>query len=74
MQATGHAVMCVLLVLFEISAVTGALDYKVTQGLYAGMTILCAFLLSSYMLGTALLSMQCLRKMWKGEQLGRGAA
>jgi len=74
MQATGHAVMCVLLVLFEISAVTGALDYKVTQGLYAGMTILCAFLLSSYMFGTALLSMQCLRKMWKGEQLARRLA
>lgn len=69
MQATGHAVMCVLLVLFEISAVTGALDSITNKGVWAGMTILVAFLLSSYMLGTALLSMQCLRKMWKGEQL-----
>lgn len=69
MQATGHAVMCVLLVLFEISAVTGALDSIETRGVYAGMTILVAFLLASYMIGTALLSMQCLRKMWKGEQL-----
>lgn len=74
MQATGHAVMCVLLVLFEYSAITGALDYKATQGLYAGMTILVAFLLSSYMLGTALLSAQCLRKIWKGEQLARRLA
>lgn len=72
MQATGHAVMCVLLVLFEYSAIVGVLDYMKDQGLYAGMTILVAFLLSSYMLGTGLLSAQCLRKMWKGEQLARG--
>lgn len=69
MQATGHAVMCVLLILFEYSAAIGAVNYMATQGGYAGMTILVAFLLSSYMFGTALLSMQCLRKMWKGEQL-----
>jgi hypothetical protein len=65
--------MCVLLILFEISAVRGALDYWNTQATYAGMTILVAHLLSAYMLGTALLSMQCLRKVWKGEQLRQAA-
>jgi hypothetical protein len=73
MQATGHAVMCVMLVLLEYSAIVGAIDYMTTQGLYAGMTILVAFLLSSYMIGTFWLSMQCLRKLWKGEQLQRSS-
>lgn len=73
LQATGHAVMCTLLVLLEIAAISGAIDYKRGQGLYAGMTILVCFLLSSYMIGTAWLSASCLRKLWKGEQLNRGA-
>lgn len=73
LQGTGHAVMCVLLVLFEISAVSGAVDYWQHQGLYAGMTILVAFLLSSYMFGTFILSLQAIRKIHKGEQLKRNA-
>jgi hypothetical protein len=71
LQAVGHAVVCVLLILFEVSAVIGAMDYAETQGKTAGMTILVTFLLSAYTVGTALLSMQCLRKLWKGEQLRR---
>jgi hypothetical protein len=71
LQATGHAVMCILLLLFEICAVAGVIDYKATQGVYAGMTILVAFLLSSYMVGTALLSLNSLRKLYKGEQFKR---
>lgn len=73
MQATGHACMCILLLLFEISAVQGAIDYMAQQGVYAGMTIFVASILSSYVLGTFLLSMQCLRKIWKGEQLKAAA-
>lgn len=71
LQATGHAVMCVLLILFEYSAILGAMAYWKSEGVYAGMTILVAFLLSSYMFGTAVLSLQCLRKIHKGEQLKR---
>jgi hypothetical protein len=66
--------MCVLLILFEISAVSGAITYWQSEGVYAGMTILIAFLLSSYMFGTAILSLQCLRKIQKGEQLKRCSA
>jgi len=71
LQATGHAVMCVLLILFEYSATRGAIAYWRAEGVYAGMTILIAFLLSSYMFGTAVLALQCWRKIQKGEQLKR---
>lgn len=74
LQGTGHAMMCVLLILFEISAVEGAINYMQTEGLYAGMTILVAFLLSSYMFGTFVLSLQAVRKIQKGKQLKRNPA
>lgn len=72
LQWGGHACACVLLVLFEISAVMGALNYEGPSP-YAGMTIFVAFLLSAYTLGTGLLSVQCLRKIWKAEELKRKA-
>lgn len=62
--------MCVLLILFEISAITAVLD-RSAEGTYAGMTLFAAFVLSSYLIGTGLLALQCLRKLWMGEQLKR---
>jgi hypothetical protein len=71
MQAAGHACMSVLLFLFEYAAVKGALEIMSTDPETAGLILFVAFVLSSYVLGTALLSMQCLRKVHKGEQLRR---
>lgn len=71
MQAGGHACMCILLLLFEISAARGAMEYMAAEGVYAGLTIFVVFILSPYVLATGLLSLQCLRKMWIGEQLKR---
>jgi hypothetical protein len=70
-QAGGHACMCILLLLFEISATRGAMEYMAAEGVYAGLTIFVVFILSPYVLATGLLSGQCLRKMWIGEQLKR---
>lgn len=70
LQCGGHSCMCVLLILFEISAITAVLD-RSAEGTYAGMTLFAAFVLSSYLIGTGLLALQCLRKLWMGEQLKR---
>lgn len=68
LQWGGHSCMCVLLILFEVSATLAALNYSGPNN-YAGVTIFAAFLLSAYMFGTALLAVQCLRKIWRGEEL-----
>lgn len=60
LQASGHASMFLVLLAFEVGTVTGA---------YWGQPVLSAFALSSYVMGTAILTMQCLRKLWRGEQL-----
>jgi hypothetical protein len=63
MQASGHASMFLVLLAFEIGTISGA---------YWGQPVLSAFALFSYVLGTAILSLQCVRKLWRGEQLKRG--
>lgn len=72
LQAAGHALAHVLLVMFEISVVITVFTYH-GPALYAGMTVFCGVMLSPWMRGTLLLCAQCLRKWQKGLQLEREA-
>jgi hypothetical protein len=71
-QAGGHAISCILLVMFEIAACMGAWNY-VGPRPYAGLTIFAAVMLLPWTTGTAILCAQCLRKIQRGLQLERGA-
>lgn len=68
LQWGGHSCMAVLLLLFEISAVKGALAYDGPSS-YAGMTIFAAFVLSSYNFGLFMLALQILFKLIRAEEL-----
>lgn len=70
LQAAGHALAHVLLVMFEVSVVIAAVTYD-GPAVYAGMTIFAGAMLSPWMRGTLLLSAQCLRKVQKGLWLER---
>lgn len=61
-QAGGHAICCVLLIMFEISAWIGVANYSGPQP-YAGLTVFAAVMLTPWMLGTATLCAQCVRKL-----------
>lgn len=71
-QAGGHAVSCVLLLMFEIAAWIGAWNYEGPQA-YAGLTIFAAVMLIPWTSGTAMLCAQCLRKIQRGLQIERRA-
>lgn len=68
LQATGHAVAHVLLVMFQISAWIAAYTYQGPSA-YAGMTIFCASMLIPWTFGVVFLCAQCLRKIQIGQQL-----
>jgi hypothetical protein len=69
-QATGHATCFILLVLFEVSAWTGAYAYDGPL-LYAGMTIFAGMMLIPWTCAVALLCAQCIRKIQIGMRLDR---
>lgn len=71
MQTGGHACMCFLLTLFEYSAWSAALVLLPNQPGVAGLIMFCATILMAYVLGTVLLTLQCLRKFHKGSKLRR---
>ena len=74
-QGTGHAVCCVLMIMFQISAWAAAWTYEGPAD-YAGMTIFAASMLLPWTGGTALLAAQCVRKIqrgWEIEQKSRAA-
>ena len=62
LQLGGHLSMCMVLLALEVSFISEA---------YWGQPIISAFALSSYCIGTFLLSLQCGRKLWRGELLTR---
>lgn len=69
-QVLGHALSCILLIMFEISAIIGAAEY-VGPSTYPGLTIFAAVMLVPWTTGTAMLCAQCLRKVQRGLQLER---
>ena len=69
-QAAGHALACVLLVMFEISAAITLITYD-GPSTYPGLTVLAAFMFWPWMEGTLLLSAQAFRKLSRGRQLER---
>lgn len=66
-QAGGHAISCVLLFMFEISAWIGVSRYAGPQA-YAGLTVFAAVMMIPWMLGTGMLCAQCLRKLQRAKQ------
>lgn len=72
LQAAGHALAHALMWVFEISVVITVFTYD-GPALYAGMTIFCGIMLSTWWRGSLLLCAQCLRKWQKGLQLEREA-
>lgn len=60
MQFGGHACMHLVLLTFVITGVAGA---------YWGQPVFSVFAISSYVVGTAVLALQCARKLWRGFQL-----
>lgn len=64
-QASGHALSCILLIMLEISAWVGVYNYSGPSS-YAGFTVFAAVMLLPWTSGTAMLCLQCLRKMQKG--------
>lgn len=68
-QAAGHMLACLMLLLFQYGAWTGAVDYFRENYLFAGMTIFCAGMLIPWTLGTLLLFAQCMRKVQRGRLL-----
>lgn len=64
MQFGGHSSMCLVLVAYEVSTISEA---------SWGQPVISTFALSSYALGTALLALQCLRKIIRAEQLSRSS-
>lgn len=69
LQAAGHMLACLMLLLFQYGAWTGAVIYFRENYLFAGMTIFCAGMLTPWMLGTFLLFAQCMRKVQRGRLL-----
>lgn len=65
LQTTGHAVCCVLLLMFEVAAVIGAVTYS-GPNVYAGVTVFAAFMLLPWTGATALLCAQAMRKVQRG--------
>lgn len=70
LQATGHAVCHILLVMFEIAAWIAVWRYNGPNA-YAGLTIFTASMLLAWTGGTALLCAQCVRKIQRGVQRER---
>lgn len=68
LQAAGHALAHVLLLMFEVSAIITVFTYD-GPALYAGLTVFVAFMLAPWCEGTLLLCAQCLRKVQRGFQL-----
>jgi hypothetical protein len=65
LQATGHAVCCVLMVMFQIAAWIAVWNYDGPNA-YAGLTIFTATLLLAWTGGTGILCAQCIRKIQRG--------
>ncbi|MGA5467190.1 hypothetical protein [Mycobacterium sp. NPDC050041] len=70
LQATGHAVCFVLLLLFQVSAWLAIANYT-GPSTYAGMTLFSAVMLTPWTVGVLLLCAQCVRKIQRGMQLER---
>lgn len=68
LQATGHAVCHVLMVMFQIAAWIAVWNYDGPNE-YAGLTIFTASLLLAWTGGTALLCAQSIRKIQRGMQI-----
>lgn len=68
LQATGHAVCHVLLLMFEVSAWIAVWNYD-GPNTYAGLTIWAAGMLLAWTGGTAMLCAQCIRKIQRGLRL-----
>lgn len=68
LQATGHAVCFVLMLMFQIAAWMAVWNYDGPQP-YAGLTIFCAAMLLAWTGGTAILCAQCVRKIQRGVQI-----
>lgn len=68
LQAAGHALAHVLLLMFEISAIITIFTYD-GPNIYAGLTVFAAFMLAPWTEGTLLLCAQCLRKVQRGMQI-----
>lgn len=72
LQATGHFVCHVLMLMFQVSAWSAALSYD-GEAEYAGMTIFAATMLIPWTGGTLFLCAQCVRKIQRGLQIERQA-
>lgn len=72
LQATGHAVCHVLMLMFEIAAWIAVWNYDGPNA-YAGLTIFTASLLLAWTGGTAILCAQCVRKIQRGLRIEREA-
>jgi hypothetical protein len=75
LQTAGHAAMCMMLLEFEIAVVRVLLSgvLPITDPIMGLIWLLQAYAaaaLASYVAGTALLTLQCLRKIHKGIHLG----
>lgn len=73
LQATGHFVCHVLLLMFEIAAWMAVADYDGPNS-YAGLTVFAASMLLAWTSGTLILCAQCIRKIQRGRQLEDEAA
>lgn len=62
MQVGGHACMSLVFWSWEVGAISAA---------YWGQPVISVFALLPYAFGTAILALQCMRKLWRGEQLER---
>lgn len=62
MQTGGHAAMFVVLLSFEVAALSSP---------YVWLVVFCVFAVSSYVIGCVLLTLQCARKLYRGWQLER---
>jgi hypothetical protein len=67
LQATGHAVCHVLMVMFQIAAWMAVWNYSGPNS-YAGLTIFAASMLLAWTGGTAILCAQCILKIKQGFQ------
>jgi hypothetical protein len=70
LQATGHLVCHVLMLMFQASAWLAAWSYDGPSE-YAGMTVFAASMLLPWTFGTLLLCAQCVRKFQRGLEIER---